>query len=423
MPDFGRALLAIILFLLVALVFSEDRRKIPWRIVAGGLALQIGAALLFVFFPPATRLLLFAGRAAHALQTATDAGAGFVFGYLGGGVAPFETKSQGASFILAFRALPMVLTISALASLLFYWGLLQRICDGFAWLLRRAMGVSGPLAVGAAAHILVGMIEAPLLIRPYLPRMARGEIFALMSCGMAGVAGTVMAIYAGFLAPLLADAMGHILIGSVIATPAALAVAAIMSPWTPQSEAANVGLTLVDPPVGAFDALIRGVADGIAPVVGIVSVLLTTIALVTLVNMLLAHLPPIGDRHASLQMLFALPFRPVAWLMGVPWAETEVAAALMATKTVLNEFVAYRDLGALDAHALSTKSRLILTYALCGFANFGSMGILVGGLNAMLPARRAEIVALGMRSILSGTLATCMSATIAGFLFGLKGFA
>ena len=423
MGDFGRALLAICCFLLIALLFSEDRRRIPWRIVAGGLSLQIGAALLFVFFPPATGLLLLASRAAHALQTATDAGAGFVFGYLGGGGAPFETKSPDASFILAFRALPMVLTISALASLFFHWGLLQRVCDAFAWVLRRAMGISGPLAVGAAAHILVGMIEAPLLIRPYLSHMARGEIFALMSCGMAGVAGTVMVIYAGFLAPLLADAMGHILIASVIATPAALAVAAIMSPWAPRTEAANVELTVVDPPVGAFDALIRGVADGIAPIVGIVSVLLTTIALVTLVNMLLALLPLGDDTHASLQMLFALPFRPVVWLMGVPWPETEVAAALMATKTVLNEFVAYRDLGALAADALSTKSRLILTYALCGFANFGSMGILVGGLNAMLPERRAEIVTLGLRSILSGTLATCMSATVAGYLFGLKGLA
>lgn len=422
MADFGRALLAIFLFLLVAFVFSEDRGRIPWRVVAGGLALQLGAALLFVFFPPATHLLLLAGRAAHVLQTASDAGAGFVFGYLGGAATPFEIKDPGASFILAFRALPMVLTISALASLFFHWGVLQRVCDGFAWVLRHIMGISGPLAVGAAAHILVGMIEAPLLIRPYLARMSRGELFALMSCGMAGVAGTVMVIYAGFLAPLLPDAMGHILIASVIATPAALALAAIISPWTPHSGPESVALTIVDPPAGAFDAIIRGVADGVAPIVGIVSVLLTTIALVTLVNMMLALLPPIDGAPPSLQFLFALPFRPIAWLMGAPWSETGTAAALMATKTVLNEFVAYRDLSALSADVLSPKSRLILTYALCGFANFGSMGILVGGLNAMLPERRAEIVALGMKSILAGTLATCMSATVAGFLFGLKGF-
>jgi CNT family concentrative nucleoside transporter len=316
----------------------------------------------------------------------------------------------------------MVLTISALASLFFHWGVLQRVCDGFAWVLRHIMGISGPLAVGAAAHILVGMIEAPLLIRPYLARMSRGELFALMSCGMAGVAGTVMVIYAGFLAPRLPDAMGHILIASVIATPAALALAAIISPWTPHSGPESVALTIVDPPAGAFDAIIRGVADGVAPIVGIVSVLLTTIALVTLVNMMLALLPPIDGAPPSLQFLFALPFRPIAWLMGAPWSETGTAAALMATKTVLNEFVAYRDLSALSADVLSPKSRLILTYALCGFANFGSMGILVGGLNAMLPERRAEIVALGMKSILAGTLATCMSATVAGFLFGLKGF-
>jgi len=418
MPDIARSLLAFLCFLLLAFALSDDRRRIPWRVVLGGLALQLAVALVLVHFPPARRAVMLANDAANALQTATEAGSGFVFGYLGGGPAPFEEKTPGAGFILAFRALPMVLTISALASLFFYWGVMQRVAGGFAWLLRRSMGLSGALALGAAVHIFVGMIEAPLLIRPYLERMQRGELFALMSCGMAGVAGTVMVIYAGFLAPFIPDALGHILIASVIATPAAIAIAAIMSPWDVYKENAEAQLAIEHPPTGAFDAIVKGVADGVGPLVGIVSVLLTTIALVTLVNMGLAHLPEIGGETPSLQLAFGFAFRPVVWLIGVPWSETPAAASLMATKTVVNEFVAYRDMSGVSSEALSPRSRLILTYALCGFANFGSMGILVGGLNVMLPGRRAEVTRLGLRSILSGTLATCLSATLAGLLYG-----
>lgn len=419
MADIARAALAFLCFFLVAFAFSEDRARIPWRVVIGGLGLQLAAAAILIGIPPARQIVLVANDAAHALQIATDAGSSFVFGYLSGGAPPFAETNAGASFILAFKALPMILTISALASLLFYWGVLQRIAGAFAFALQRSMGVSGPLALGAAVHIFVGMIEAPLLIRPYLARMQRGELFALMSCGMAGVAGTVMLIYAGFLAPVLPDALGHILVASVIATPAAIAVAAVMTPFVPGEKREDARLIVEHPPTGAFDAIVKGVADGVGPLVGVVSVLLTTIALVTLVNMALAHLPAVGGETPSLQWAFAFLFRPVVWLIGVPWSESAQAAALMATKTVVNEFVAYRDMSALGADALSQKSRLILTYALCGFANFGSMGILVGGLNVMLPERRAEIARLGLLSILSGTLATAMSGCIAGLLFDL----
>lgn len=419
--EIARTLLAFLFFLLLAFALSEDRRAIPWRVVLAGLALEIAVALLLGYFPPVKRLLMLASDAANAVQTATDAGSSFVFGYLAGGNAPFEVKKPESNFILAFGALPMVLTISALASLLFYLSVLQRVAGALAWLLQRSMGLSGPLALGAAVHVFVGMIEAPLLVRPYLARMQRGELFALMSCGMAGVAGTVMVIYAGFLSPHIPDALGHILAASVIATPAAIAVAAILSPWRPGETKDEASLTFDHPPAGAFDAIVKGVADGVGPLIGIVSVLLTTIALVTLINMALALLPAVAGQTVSLQWIFSWPFRPVVWLIGVPWQETPVAASLMATKTVMNEFVAYRDMSAMSAQALSPKSRLLLTYALCGFANFGSMGILVGELNAMLPERRAEIARLGLRSVLSGTIATCMSATVAGLLFDIAG--
>jgi CNT family concentrative nucleoside transporter len=401
--------------LLLAWGLSEDRRRIPWRTVIGGIALQLVLAVLLLGIPQARRGLFVLNDAAIGLQKATDAGAAFVFGYLAGPPLPFVEAHPGASFILAFNALPLVLVISALAAVLFHWGVLQRVTAAFAWLLRRVLGIGGALALGAAVHIFLGMIEAPLLVRPYLARMQRGELFALMSCGMAGVAGTVMVIYASFLAPVIPNALGNILIASVIATPASLAIAALMVPFAPGGGEEG-RIVLADPPLTTMDAVVKGTMDGIRPLVAIAAMLLVAVALVALVNQCLSVLPLLDGAPITLQRVFAWPFRPVMWLIGVPWAETGAAAGLMGSKTVLNEFVAYLDLARLPGDALSAHSRLIVTYALCGFANFGSCGILIGGLGAMIPERRHEVVTLGVRSILSGTLATCASGAVAGLI-------
>jgi concentrative nucleoside transporter, CNT family len=410
-----RGLLGLAALLAIAWALSEDRRHIPWRTVVAGVALQWTLALLLIFFPPANALIFLLNDGATALQTATQAGTTFLFGYLGGPPLPFAETHPGASFILAFQALPLVLTISALASLLFYWGVLQRITAAFAWLLRRAMGIGGALALGAAVHVFVGMIEAPLLVRPYLARMQRGELFALMTCGMAGVAGTVMVIYASFLTPLVPNALGNILIASVISTPAGLAVAALLVPFR-ATAAGEEQLVIQDPPVSALDALVKGTIDGVPVLVGIVATLLVAVAFVALINAALGELPHWGDAAISMQRVFSWPFRPVMWLIGLPWDEAGTAATLMGTKTVLNEFVAYLNFAALPPDTFAPRSRLILTYALCGFANFGSLGIVIGGLGVMIPERRHEVVALGLRSILSGTLATCMSGAVVGLL-------
>jgi CNT family concentrative nucleoside transporter len=398
----------------LAFLVSEHRRAIPWRTVAAGVALQWALALLLTRFPPAIAAVLLVNRAADAVQAATLRGTGFVFGYLGGGRLPFHPTAPGAGFILAFQALPLVIVISALAALLFHWGILQRITAGFAFVLRRTMGLSGALALGAAVHVFVGMIEAPLLVRPYLARMARGELFALMTCGMAGVAGTVMVIYAEFLHGLVGHPLGQILTASVISTPAAVAVAAVMVPFAPGTDAATAQLG--EARAGsALDALVRGTLAGIPILAGIVAVLIVAVALVALVNHALALAGAWGGGPITLQRLFAYPFRPLLWLIGVPWRETQAAAGLMATKTVLNEFVAYRALAGMGG-VFDPRTRVILTYSLCGFANFGSLGILLGGLGAMVPERRDEVVALGLRAILSGTLATCMSGAVAGWV-------
>ncbi len=395
---------------------------VRWRTVAGGMALQALMGIVLIRFPPATHVFFLLNDAADALQRATDVGTAFVFGYLAGPPLPFVETHPGASFILAFKALPLVLVISALSAMLFHWGVLQFLARGFAWLLRRSLGISGALAIGAAVHVFVGMIEAPLLVRPWLARMSRGEIFALMTCGMAGIAGTVMVIYAAILGPVIPDALGQILIASVISTPAALAISALMVPFDAgRDDAAEAAaISREHRPLGTLDAIVTGVADGVRPLVGIATVLIVAVTFVTLINMALALLPeawmPAGGGPLTLQRIFALPFRPVMWLIGMEWDEAGVAAGLMGTKTVLNEFVAYLDFVHLPPEAISPHGRLIVTYALCGFANFGSLGILVGGLGAMVPERRHEIVGLGLRSLLSGTLATCCSGAVVGVL-------
>ena len=417
MVDAFRPVLGIALLLALAWTFSENRRGVRLRPVIGGLALQLALAMLLLWFPPARQAMLSVNDAAEALHRATLAGTQFVFGYLAGPPFPFNEAVPGGAFILAFQALPLVLVISALATLLFHWGVLQVIMRGFAWVLRRAMGVGGALALGAAVHVFVGMVEAPLLVRPWLARMQRGELFALMTCGMAGIAGTVMVIYATILGPVIPDALGNIISAAIISTPAAIAVAALMIPFDAGDED-KAELVLPDPPADSLDAIVKGTAQGVPILASIIAVLLVTVALVTLVNMLLGLLPAIGGEAVTLQRLFALPFRPVVWLIGVPWDQSAAAAGLMATKTALNEFVAYLHLAALPANSLSPHSRLILTFALCGFANFGSVGIMVGGISAMIPERRDEVAKLGLRSLVSGTIATCSSGAMAGLLAG-----
>ena len=409
-----RGVLGIATLLLVALAFSEARRAIAWRVVGGGLLLQGAIAVLFLKVPPAVALLVWLNRGIATLQSATDAGTSLVFGFLGGAPLPYAETVPGGSYTLAFRAFPLVLVISALASLLIHWGILQRIVGALAWALRRTLGIGGALGLAAAVHVFVGMIEAPLLVKPYLRAMTRGELFAMMSCGMAGIAGTVMVIYGSILGGAIPDSFANILIASVLSTPGALAVAAIMVPFEPRP-AAEVALEAPDPVDGALQAIVKGTMDGIGLVAAIIAMLIVLVALVTLVNDALGLLAP-GGAPLTLQRIAAFAFRPLVWLIGVPWDQSGTAAALMGTKTVLNEFVAFLDLAHLPAGALDPHAKLIMTYALCGFANVGSLGILLGGLNAMVPERRADIAALGWRSVISGTLATMLSGAIVGLV-------
>ncbi len=398
----------------VAWALSEDRRTIVWRPVIAGMLLTFGLGLVLLKAPYAKGIFLALNGALGALEKATRDGTAFVFGFLGGGPLPFAETYPGASFVLAFRALPLVLVVSALSALLFHWRVLPWIVRGFSLVLEKTMGVGGAIGLSSAANVFVGMVEAPLIVKPYIRNMSRGELFILMSCGMATVAGTVMALYASILSKVIPDALGHILIASIISTPAAIAISVLM---VPGKASATEGKLASQAATSSMDAVTRGTLDGAQLLVNIVAMLVVLVSLVSLANQVLALLPGVAGAPVTLQRLFGVALAPLVWIMGIPWAEATTAGALMGTKTVLNELLAYVDLAKLPEGALSPRSRLMMTYALCGFANFGSLGIMIGGLATMAPERRDEIVSLGAKTIVSGTLATCVAASVVGMLY------
>jgi len=409
-----QGVLGIVFIVLVSWLVSENRRQARWQPVAAALGLQFIIAALLLKVPLFAELFLALNRLVLALEKATQAGTSMVFGFLGGGPLPYAETVPGASYTLAFRALPLVLVVSALAALLYYWRILPMVVRLFSAVLQKSLRISGPVGVAAAANIFVGMIEAPLLIRPYLERLSRSELFMVMTCGMSTIAGTVLVLYASLLSAVLPDALGQILTASLISAPAALLVARLM---VPDVEAVSAEMEL--PPSeahGAMDAVARGTVDGLQLLLHIIAMLIVLVSLVALVNQAIGLLPDIAGAPLTLQRVLGWMLAPLCWLLGVPWNEASIAGSLLGTKVVLNEFVAYLDLAALPSSALSDKSRLIVVYALCGFANFGSLGIMLGGMGAMLPERRGEIVSLGMRSIVAGLLATCMTGAVVGVL-------
>lgn len=409
-----QSLAGFVLFAFIALAFSEDRRRFPVKVVIIGMLLQLGLGALLLKFPVFAKGFGYLNDAVLALEQSTRAGTSFVFGYVGGGPAPFEITSPNSSFILAFYALPLVLVISALSSLFFYWGILPRVVRGFSRVLVKTMNLGGAEGLGVSANIFVGMVEAPLLIRPYVEQMTRSELFTLMTSGMATIAGTVMVLYASILGKVIPNVMGNILTASIISVPAAVVVSKIMVPETGRLTSGEIAAP--EQASGAMDAVTRGTLQGLDLLLNIVAMIIVLVALVHLVNIILGALPGVGGEPLSLERIFGWIMSPVVWLMGVPWSESHVAGALMGTKTVLNELIAYVNMSRLPEGALSARSLLIMTYAMCGFANPGSLGIMIGGLGGIAPSRRRDIVSLGFKSILAGTIATCMTGAVVGIL-------
>lgn len=400
----------------IAYAFSESYRAVSWRRVLTALLLTLLLATLLLKLPVLRAAFAAVNGAVDAIAAATRAGTSFVFGYVGGGPLPFDPKFPGSEFILAFQALPLVLVMSVLTTLFFYWRILPPVVRGFSWVLERTLGIGGAVGLSTAANIFVGMVEAPLFIRPYLDRMTRAELFIVMTGGMAGIAGTVLVLYATILRPIIPDVAAHLLIASVLGAPAAILISELMVPET--ANAATAAEYADPPPVAAstMDAIVKGTTEGLALLLNIVAMLIVLVALVHLANSILSLIPDIGGAKVTLQRLLGIVMAPVCWLMGLPWNEALRGGELMGIKTALNEFIAFLELSKLPPEALSERSRLILLYALCGFANFGSLGIMIAGLTTMAPERRDEIVSLGPKTIVSGTLATCTIGAIVGAL-------
>ncbi len=414
--------LGIFALLLIAFALAENRRAVSLRQAAIGLVATFVTAIVLLKLPVVAHAFGAINDVVGAISAASRAGSAFVFGYVGGSTPPFDVKVPGADFILAFQALPIVLVMSVLTTLLFYWRVLPPVVRGMAWLLERTLGVGGAVGLSTAANIFLGMVEAPLFVRPYLKQMTRSELFLVMTGGMAGIAGTVLVLYATLLAPLIPDAAAHFVIASVLGAPAAILVSLIMVPETSDR---RTGGMLEDPRVASdpdmevastMDAIVKGTSAGLELLLNIVAMLLVLVALVYLVNAMLGLLPNVGGAAISLQRLLGLVMAPVCWLMGLPWDQAITAGSLMGTKTVLNELIAYVDFSKLPPDTLDPRSRLIMLYAMCGFANFASLGIMIGGLGVMTPERREEINALGVKSIVSGTLTTCLMGAVVGVL-------
>ena len=407
-----QAVLGLFVFLGIAWLISENRRAVRYTIVLTGVAVQLAVAGVLLYVPLFKKIFLLLNNVVLALESATQAGTSFVFGYIGGGTPPFLLQDPGSNFILAFQALPLVLVIGALSALLFYWKILPYIVKGFSFLLQKTMNIGGALGLGASTTIFLGMVEAPLVIKPYLKNMTRSELFSLMTVGMACIAGTVMILYATFLNNVIPDPLGHLLIASFIHVAAAITIARIMVPETGEETAGQ--LIPQRTASSSMDAVVKGTMDGLQLLLNIIAMLVVMVALVHLANLLIGLLPNVAGQPLTLQRLLGYVMAPIVWLFGIPWSQAQTAGYLMGTKTILNELLAFLEMAKLPAGALDERSRLIMTYALASFANFGSLGILIGGLGSLSPERRDEVVGLGMKALVAGTLATCMTGAVIG---------
>lgn len=397
------------LIILVSWLLSESKKKVSWAFCLKAVGIQFVVAFVALKIPLFFDLLSPLNALVVVLQDATNRASEYMFGYLGGAPEPFTVSNPGNNFIIAFRVLPLIIVVSALSAVLFHWRVIPLIISVLAKLLRKTLGISGALGLGSAATVFFGTIESPLVIKPYLQRMSRSDLFALITCSMATISGTVLVLYSSVLSKIIPNASVHLLIASIMSVPAALLVSRLMIPEGEQGQASEEARLESDYD-GTTDALLRGTNEGLQMSLNIVAIILVFFAIVHLVNFSLAVISP----DLTLGMILGKAFMPVMYLVGVPWSEAELAGQLMGTKIVLNEFVAYTEM----AKSFSTQSeqtRLVLTYALCGFGNFASVGIIAGGLSTILPDRKKEVVSLTFRSLISGNLATLMTAAVASF--------
>ena len=394
---------------------SENRRLVRPAIVVKSLLLQLAFALLLLKLPVSQQIFVVLNKGISALQDATLQGTSFIFGYLGGGELPYEETGPGSSIVLAFQAMPLIIVVSVLSAMLMYWKVLPLIMRGFSFVLEKTLEIGGALGLGISANAFLGMVEAPLLIKPWLLKISRSELFAIMCAGMATIAGTMLALESSVISNVVPDAIGHLISCSIITLPGVVYVSHLLVPneGPVTSGKADMGRGAES----LMDAITTGTTNGLKLVLNIFGMVIVIVALVYLVNATLGLLPEVMGADLTLERILGVIMAPITFLMGIPWHETLVTGQLLGTKTVLTEFIAYVRFGQMPVEELSERTRIIMTYALCGFANFVSLGIMVTGLTTLVPERRSEILELGMKSLIAGTLATCTSATIVGIIY------
>ena len=417
-----QSLLGLVVIVAVCWAISENRKAFPWRLTIGAILVQAGLVLALFAIPGSQAVLAAVTGAVDGLAVATTEGTKFVFGYLAGGDQPYTVSNQGALFTFAFQVLPLILVISALSALLWHWKILKWITLGFGFLFQKTMGLGGASALAVAANIFLGMIESPIVIRAYLDKLTRSEIFLMMVVGLATVAGSTMVAYATILSPVLPHAAGHVLVASIVSAPAGVLLARII---IPEKEGMGGAVADYDSALkydSAIDAIVKGTSDGLMVVLNISAVLIVFVALVALVNVMLGGFV-VFDAPLTVERMLGWIFAPVAWLIGVEWKDADVAGWLLGVKLTLTEFVAFIDLGKVPAAEMTERTRMLMTYALCGFANIGSVGITVTGLSVLMPERREEVLGMVWKGLFAGFLATLMTAAIVGAMpsavFGL----
>ncbi|TRD11979.1 nucleoside:proton symporter [Erythrobacter insulae] len=420
-----RGVFGIAVLLSIAWAISEDRSGRPgWRWITGALVLQGALALVIVRVPFVWDLMAYANEGVSAIERATLDGSSYMFGYLGGAPLPFELKEGGdAPLIIAFQILPLVIVFSALAAVLWHWGVLKWLVNGLSFLLRRTLGVSGVVGLSGGANMFLGVVESPLVVRAYFAKMSRAELFQVMVLAMSTISGAILILYATTLRDTVDDAVGHMISASLVSLPAALLIAKLMVPGRPDDTATETG-----PEAGAegedvslkydssIDAIVKGTMDGMQLFLAVIAVIIVVFALVSLTDQILALLPLVGEEPLTLKRIFGWLFAPLMWAIGVPWAEAQAAGGIMGTKAILNEYVAYLELAALPEGTFSPRSLLIVTYAVCGVANLASVGLLVSTIGTLCPERRAEAAGLGMKSWIAGNIATAMTGAWIGLV-------
>jgi len=405
-----QSLIGIVALILIAIPFSESIQKIKVKFIIYALLIQTSLAFILLEIPFISSFFDVMSMAVESLRLSAIEGSSFVFGYLGGGDAPFEVSNNQNLPIFAFTFLPMLIFLSALSALLWHWKILPFLIKLLAKLFEKPLDAKGPIGLAATANIFLGQLEAPLLIKPYLNKMNQRDLLIIMTVGMSTIAGSVMVLYITWLDDKFSGVIGHFLTASILSVPAAIMFSNILIP-SAQTElkTAKEDLKMYE---SSMDAISVGTKDGLNMFLSVIASLIVFLSLVALADFILGIFPNVYGEPISLQRIAAFIFAPIAWLMGIPFAEIIPAGNLLGTKTIFNELIAFNDLRDLDTNILSERSQLIMLYGICGFANISSVGILLGGLSAICPDIRGTLLKIAFRALFAATLASCLTGTV-----------